>query len=127
MGNDGGQPKLTDDDAREYADTMLSEHTDALEEQSDLGIASEENATSTQLRANSAQVVARLQADPAGVAFDRTYIQTQIDGHSEALNIIDTMLRPSVDDNDVESYIDDLRDHVVEHLDDARDVIDDID
>lgn len=108
---------------RSFAEMLVTDHTNALGKWRDLtsrlNITPAENATSTQLRNGSQQTINAL-STYTGSAFDRTFMQGQVDGHQWVLNTIDSLLptaSPATRD-----LLMTQRTSVVRHLDRAREI-----
>ena len=88
----------TSSDVRAFAQMMVSDHTAALSAARDTfsrnNITPGENDTTQTLRANSQRTISNL-ATYKGAAFDRTYMQSQVDLHQWLLTSLDTALIPS--------------------------------
>jgi putative membrane protein len=87
------QPKLSDAQAKQFADRMVSEHSAAITREQALypqiGITPVASATSQMLMSEAAAGVQQLQATPAGMGFDLTYLCMQIRAHAEVVALID--------------------------------------
>jgi putative membrane protein len=122
--------KLQDNDAQAFATKMLTEHSATLAQQTALeqsqNITRAESNVSAQLESQSTQVVAQLQQGTAGAAYDRMYIQAQVDGHQNALDLITNQLLPDAGNGAVHDYLSDLRGHVQDHLSDAQSILNDL-
>jgi putative membrane protein len=90
--------RATSADVRSFAQMMVTDHTNAMNTARDVfsrnGITAGENATSRSLRDTSQRTVTNL-STYSGAAFDRTYMQSQVDVHQWLLNSLDTALIPS--------------------------------
>lgn len=118
------KPKLANDEAKTFADMMLKEHSEALANLSTvaneqkLGVI--DNATSRELKSESAQLVGKIGSGTAGPALDRMYMQAQVDGHTKALKLLDNDILPSIDNMQLKTTVTELRAHVQEHLSKAQ-------
>ncbi|MEA2491334.1 MAG: putative rane protein, partial [Acidobacteriota bacterium] len=90
--------KATSSDVRSFAQMMVTDHTAALttarETFARAGVTPADNDTTRQLQATSARTVTNL-STYSGTAFDRTYMQSQVDLHQWLLTSLDTALIPS--------------------------------
>lgn len=115
--------RATSADVRAFAQMMVADHTAAMNNARDVftrhGITAGENTTTRTLRDNSQRTVTNL-ATYTGTAFDRTYMQTQIDLHQWLLTSLDTALIPSATRPDVRSLLQTQRASVAAHLERAR-------
>lgn len=110
-------------DVRAFADMMVTDHTNALNQGRELftrlGITPTDNATSSALRANSQRTVTNL-GTYNGQDFDRTYIRTQVDLHQWLLGTLDTALIPSARNPELRTFLQQQRAAVATHLEHAR-------
>ncbi|HEX7153052.1 MAG TPA: DUF4142 domain-containing protein [Thermoanaerobaculia bacterium] len=110
-------------DVRAFADQMVTDHTNALNQGRDLfgriGVTPADNTTSSTLRANSQRTVTNL-GTYNGQDFDRTYIRSQIDLHQWLLSTLDTALIPSARNAELRTFLEQQRATVAAHLEHAR-------
>jgi putative membrane protein len=115
--------QATREDVRGFANMMVTEHTAANQRAAEVfaraGITPTENESSRLLREN-AQTTVRNLATYRGDAFDRRYMQTQVDLHRWLLNTIDTVLLPSARNAELRTLITELRGSVAMHLERAQ-------
>lgn len=108
---------------REFAQTMVTDHTAALQRGRDVfsaaGITPLESETSRTLTQNATTSLTTL-GSYSGDAFDRQYMQLQIDQHQWLLNTMDLQLIPASRSKQVESLLRDQRRSVADHLEHAR-------
>lgn len=118
--------RATNADVRAFAQMMVTDHTAALNTARDTfnraGINPSDNNISTTLRTNSQTAVTNLNTY-SGPAFDRTYMQTQVDLHSWLLNALDTALIPSAVTPELRTLLQTQRASVATHLDRARAIL----
>ena len=57
-----------------------------------------------------------------GHDFEKAYINDMVDGHSDALNLIDTHLLPDAQNSELKDFVAKTRDHVVMHLAKAKEL-----
>lgn len=116
--------KATDTAVRDFATMMVNEHTDAnvkAEEQlSKKEIPSDDSQTSRELDASSAAAADSLRASAAGAAFDRSYMDRQIQVHEHVLSMIDKTLLPAAHDKVVRQTLNDMKATVTKHLERAK-------
>ncbi|HYC58991.1 MAG TPA: DUF4142 domain-containing protein [Thermoanaerobaculia bacterium] len=117
--------RATSADVRSFAQMMVTDHTAALNTARDTfsrnGITPAENYTTRKLRDNSQLTVTNL-ATYSGAAFDRTYMQTQVDLHQWLLTTLDQALIPSAANAEVRSLLQTQRASVAAHLERARSI-----
>jgi predicted outer membrane protein len=111
----------------DFAQMMVSEHGAALADGSELaqqlGLAG--NALSMQLQSESAAIVAQLQlAEDA--EFDAVYMNAQVAAHERVLGVLDDELIPDADDSALRDYLETLRTSVADHLEMARDIVEEL-
>jgi putative membrane protein len=118
--------RATSADVRAFAQMMVTDHTAALNSARDTfnraGINPSENNISTTLRSGSQTTVTNLNTY-SGAAFDRTYMQTQVDLHSWLLNALDVALIPSTVTPELRTLLETQRASVAAHLDRARTIL----
>jgi putative membrane protein len=117
--------RLTNAEARGYADMMIAMHSAAQQRQQTLlqrkGITPEENTLSTMLRQESDAIVAALSAAPSPV--DLAYLQAQVAVHEKVLNALDEVLIPSATDAELKADLTTARGEVSMHLELARSML----
>lgn len=104
-----------------FAERMVKHHTDAKDKQAKLKLDTAESALSTKLEKESGTTTSALQGNTSA-NFDQEYIQAQIKEHQEVLDTIDKQLLPNAKNDDLKSYLKEIRPTVVDHLKDARDI-----
>ncbi|MFL6248910.1 MAG: DUF4142 domain-containing protein [Thermoanaerobaculia bacterium] len=118
--------KASSADVRAFAQMMVSDHTAAMNTARDVftrnAITPAENATTRTLRDTSQRTVTNL-GTYSGTAFDRTYMQSQVDVHQWLLTSLDTALIPSAQRPEVRSLLQTQRTAVAAHLDRARQIL----
>ena len=109
-------------EVRSFAQMMVTDHTNALNMARDhfsrAGVTPGENATTQCLRENSRGTITNL-ATYSGSAFDRAYIQSQVDLHQWLLTALDNSLIPSTA-GATRTLLETQRASVAAHLDHAR-------
>jgi len=118
------QTRASSRDVRDYARSMVTMHTDASARMSAvaqrLNITSMEGVESRRLTSDARSTQQRL-SRLRGAAFDRAYLDAEIDAHSHLLDQIDRTLLPSVRTADLRTAIQsDARPMVAAHLAQAR-------
>ena len=113
-------------DVIDYGTMMDTMHTDNQSKLQTVltskGLTADENSAEVQmLKAKGDPATAKLTSDAAKTAtFDDDYIQIQIDGHTDALTMLDTVLIPKAQDADLKAHFTTTRGDVVMHLDHAK-------
>jgi putative membrane protein len=123
-----GQAALTaasSADVREFAQMMVTDHTNALNAAKDAftrnGITPADNDTTRNLKDSGQRTMTNL-SSYRGAAFDRAYMQSQIDMHQWLLTNMDSVLIPSAR-GDVRTLLETQRGAVASHLEHARQVM----
>ncbi len=118
--------RATNADVRAFAQMMVADHTAALNAARDTfnraGVNPTDNNITATLRANSQTTITNLNTY-SGAAFDRTYMQTQVDLHSWLLNALDTALIPSAVTPELRTLLQTQRGSVATHLERARTIL----
>lgn len=120
-------PKLAHKEAKYFATMMLRHHSEGITKLS--GIAAEQHMTMTEtsasrsMKTDNADLVGKLSTMTAGPAFDRAYMQAQVDGHTKALKMIDSDILPKIDNAALKTVVTDMRVQVADHLAKARDIV----
>jgi putative membrane protein len=117
--------KAADPAVRDFGAAMVTEHSAANSKaESELAkayITSEDSPLSRQLDAESGTAADRLR-NLTGRAFDRAYIDRQVQVHQSLLNLIDTRLKPSAHKTVLKNQLTEMRKAVEQHLTRARQV-----
>ena len=119
--------RATSSEVRSFAQMMVTDHTNALNTARDTfaraGVNASDNNIATTLRSNSRETVTNL-ATYQGAAFDRMYVQTQVELHDWLLRSLDTALIPSARTPEVRTLLQTQRASVAMHLEHARRLLD---
>lgn len=112
-------------EARAFATEMQVAHATALNRQEalyrSLGLTPAPSETQAQLETDASQITAVLQV--ANVqTLDRTYIDSQVQAHTEVLQIIDEQLIPSATIPELQQELTGWREEIAAHLAEARDI-----
>jgi putative membrane protein len=118
-------PHLTSQQARDFANMMIADHTAALNSARDVfarnNIAARDtNMEAASLKATSDTLVKTLRDTTSSA--DRTYIQSQINVHQDLLNRLDTKLIPA-SSGELRTLLQTQRMSVANHLDHARQIL----
>jgi putative membrane protein len=117
------QTSATNTAVKDFATMMVTEHSaanqrvQALVQQ--LGITPQPNPVSAQLQGESDAIVAQLRT-LSGTAFDRAYIDAQVDVHTKVLALIDDTLLPASQAAEVKAELATMRASVAMHLTHAQ-------
>ena len=117
------QRKAKSPEVKKFAGMMIRHHGDALREQAKitkkLGIKTDDSATSAKLKMDAETTISNLEKADA-TSFDSAYIRAQIDGHQQALELLDSQLIPSAKTPEVTDALRRARAVVAQHLSDAQ-------
>jgi putative membrane protein len=117
--------KATDTSVRDFGIMMVTEHTaqnnKAESELARVNVYSEDSNLSRQLDADSGLVTDRLRG-LSGPAFDRAYIDRQVDAHQSLITLIDSTLMPIAKKKVVREQLTALRTLADKHLARARQI-----
>lgn len=115
--------RATQDSVRGFASAMITGHGAAAREQSQIleqrGIRPEFNPIADQLMDQSMQIQERLRG-LEGEAFDRAYMEAQLQQHRELLRMLDEELIPNAQDPQYRLFLDQLRTDIQSHLTNAE-------
>ncbi|ATO18254.1 hypothetical protein BS636_00460 [Acinetobacter sp. LoGeW2-3] len=117
-------PKLKTEDARKYAQMMITEHS-ANEKKaqtlaSSLKLTPQANSISTSLQKDSDNVVKKLSQSSAP---DKDYMTSQVDVHRKVLDTIEKQLIPNAKNADLKTMLTQTRAAVAKHLQMAEDIV----
>lgn len=119
------QKKATSVRVREFADTIIHDHSDARDRAERvsraLGFTAAESPVQRQLQANASSSLAKITAARAA-DFDSIYIGEQVTMHQQALDIIDRQLMPTARSSDLQSLVIELRPLIEHHLNEAKEL-----
>ncbi|WP_313271988.1 DUF4142 domain-containing protein [Stenotrophomonas sp.] len=112
------QEKKVTGDVADYAQLMIDEHTRNKEQTNALN----PDANSAEAKDQAAKGQAQLQQMAAnnGDAYRKAYVDAMIDGHAEALAMLDEKLIPSAAGPQAKAHLQQTREHVARHLALAR-------
>jgi putative membrane protein len=118
-------PHLTTQQARDFANMMITDHTAALNSARDVfarnNIAARDtNMEAASLKSTSDTLVKSLRDTMSNA--DRTYIQSQVTVHQDLLNRLDTKLIPA-SSGELRTLLQTQRMSVANHLDHARQIL----
>jgi putative membrane protein len=113
-------------DVRSFASMMVTDHTAALNRANEVwsrnNITPTDNETSRTLADNSRRTISAL-STYTGTAFDRQYMQAQVDLHQWLLTSLDTTLIPSARTPENRTLLQTQRGSVATHLERARQIL----
>ncbi len=117
------QSRASKGEVRAFANTMITDHT-AVNAQAGalagrLGVTPKDNAVSQSLLAGAAAARASLEK-LGGVAFDRAYMDREVDYHQAVLDTIDGLLIPTTENAELKKLLADVRPTIAAHLAHAK-------
>jgi putative membrane protein len=117
------QSKTKNKKVREFADSMVRDHTAvnkaAVDLVTRLGVTPEENDTSRGLTTSGEQARARL-SGLSGKAFDRAYIDNEVAYHKLVIEALDKTLIPDAQNSELKQTLISVRPSFVAHLQHAE-------
>ncbi len=110
-------------ETKRFAAKMIEQHSAALREQArlvkKLGLTPADSATAAKVKTEADSALRRLEsADKA--SFDAAYVNSQIDGHRQALELLDSQLVPAANTPEVSEALRRARSVLEQHLSEAR-------
>lgn len=117
--------KSQNDKIRGFAQTMIDDHSGvnkaAVELVTRLGVTPVDNGTSREIRDNASDKVARW-AMLSGMAFDSTYIASEVAYHKMVIGAMDTVLIPGATNAELRATLVSVRPAFVAHLARAEEI-----
>lgn len=111
--------KTTDAKVKQFAQMMVSHHSDAKSQQgqllSKIKVTPEANATSDALTKSGSEALEQLKAK-TGAEFDRAYVDLQVKEHRDVLTLLDEKILPAVANADFKKALTGVRGKVAMHL-----------
>ena len=119
------QQKGTNAEVKKFGQTMVADHggvnKQAVALAGRLNLTPEENPTSTQLKQGGEQSAAQLNG-LSGAAFDRAYIDHEVEYHQTVLDALDQTLIPNAQNGELKALLEATRPAVAAHLQMAKDL-----
>lgn len=110
---------------KQFAAMMIAHHMQAKQQQAELlkklNVTEVESPQSAAVRDESRKVLELLEAT-TDFAFDRAYIDVQVNEDQDVLDSIDTVLIPNAKNADLRAALEDIRPKVAAHLQEALDI-----
>ncbi len=102
------QKKTKNDAVKQFADQMVTDHTQGLNEvlalAKKLGVKPEESAVTRSLKAGAKKTAAQLEK-LSGVAFDKAYVDAEVDYHKAVIDAVNKVLLPAVKNEEVKQAL----------------------
>ena len=115
-----------DKKVKEFAAMMVKDHTAANKRQASLikkaKIEAKDSDMSTRLAADAKSRVETLKGFEKGVAFEKAYIDAQVEMHTTVLTAIDTQMMPGVQNPDLKAELTTTRTAVEAHLNMVKEI-----
>lgn len=115
--------KASSEDVHGYAHRMISDHTDVNKEAKDLvaklGVTPEDNEISKSLKEDGKKNMDKLKG-LSGKAFDKAYIDGEVDLHKKVIDVADNKLVPNVKNEELKALLLKVRPSLVSHLEHAE-------
>ena len=115
-----------DKKVKDFAAMMVKDHTAANKRQAALikkaKIEAKENEMSTRLATDAQSRVETLKGLEKGAAFEKAYIDAQVEMHTTVLTAIDTQMMPGVQNPDLKAELTTMRTAVEGHLNMAKEI-----
>lgn len=115
--------KTRNKDVKAFARQMVTDHTAVNRQATDLAgklkVKPEANATSESLKKGGDENIASLKK-LKGAAFDKAYVDHEVDYHQQVLDAIDKTLAPSAKNEELKALIVKVRPAIAAHLEHAK-------
>ncbi len=115
--------RSTNNDVKDFANQMISDHGDVNQQVTALAgkdnIQPRANTTGDKLAADGSALMAKL-GGLHGADFDKAYIQSQVDAHTQVLGALDNDLIPGAQSPDLHDLLTQVRPKVAMHLEHAK-------
>ncbi len=119
------QGKATDPQVKQFADTMVADHGQMLDDErrlaAKLSLTPMESAKSRELEQGTKSKIEELK-NLSGADLDKKYIENQVNEHAEGLTLIRSTILPNVKTAELRTLIKGTEAKVSKHLSDARDI-----
>jgi putative membrane protein len=115
--------KASNEDVKAYAHRMISDHTDVNKEAENLvkklNVTPKDNEISKTLKSDGEKNIDKLK-DMSGKEFDQAYIDAEVKLHKQVIDVADTKLVPSVQNEELKALLQKVRPSLVSHLEHAQ-------
>jgi putative membrane protein len=113
------EKKSTSPQVLDFAKMMIADHSQARQKQSSLGLGTASSPLLQTLSSEGEQTYSQLE-NKSGSAFDRAYLQAQVDGHQRVLETIDRQLLPQAKSAGLKKQLQNMKGTVQHHLQAAQ-------
>src|SRR5678815_1242632 len=117
------ESKSTDSKVKAFGKQMVTDHTGVNKSATDLvtklKVKPEDNATAQSLKKGGQENVAHLKT-LKGAAFDKAYVDHEVDYHQQVIDAIDKTLIPSAQNAELKALLVKVRPAFIAHLDHAK-------
>jgi putative membrane protein len=111
--------KSKDRDVQHFSAKMIAAHEEAKKNQDKLDLKTAESALGNTFGTEAASTMNALKG-AEGTAFDKAYIDAQVDEHQKLLDALNDKLIPNVKNPDLRAYLNQIQPHVAQHLKEAQ-------
>ena len=119
------QSKATNPEVKAYGAMMVTDHTgvnkQAVDLATKLGVKPEDNPTAQSLKSGGAENIKNLQS-LSGAAFDKAYIDHEVEYHQAVLDALDKTLIPSAQNAELKALLVKVRPAFMAHLEKAKQI-----
>jgi putative membrane protein len=119
------QRKATNPEVKQFAATMITDHTAVNEQASALAtrlkVTPQDNPVSQSLQKGATDARATIEPK-SGAAFDRAYIDREVAYHQAVLDALDKLLIPTTENADLKKLLTDVRPAIAAHLAHAKQI-----
>lgn len=113
--------KSKDRDVQHFSAEMIAGHEEAKKNQDKLNLATAESTLGNSVGMEASSTMNALKSTE-GAAFDKAYVDAQVDEHQKLLDALNDRLLPNVKNPDLKAYLNQLLPHVARHLKQAQDI-----
>ena len=117
------QQKSKDANIRDFASTMISDHTSVIDKASalvkKLGVTPKDNALSRQLRAGAAKNINSLKGK-SGAAFNKAYVDNEVAYHQAVISTVENKLIPEATNTELKDLLQSVLPVLRTHLEHAQ-------
>ncbi len=113
--------KSKDRDVQRFSAKMIAAHEEAKQNQDKLKLPTAESKLGNSIGMEAASTMNTLKSSE-GAAFDKAYIDAQVDEHQKLLDALNDKLLPNVKNPDLKAYLNQILPHVARHLKEAQDI-----
>ena len=117
------QERSKDDDVLKFAETMISDHKAVIAQAAalvkKLGVTPKDNAVSQQLQTDADKAGSMLRSK-SGAAFDKAYIDHEVEYHKAVIDAVENLLIPETDNTELKELLQNVVPALQAHLEHAQ-------